>query len=310
MHRILMRAVAACAALALCSIAHAQVFRTYLSSNGADGNPCSLKLPCRLLPAALAAVADGGEVWMLDSANYNGSTVDIAKSVSIVGIPGVSASFIAVDGPALTISTPGVNVAFQNVVIRGMPGGTGTHGIFMTNGDSLTVRESLIANLPAQGIQVFAAARVNVMDTVVRDNGGAGIALRGAVLAQISNVKALRNNGSGILVQGGVSATAKAAIDDCVLSGNTSFGLLVDATASGSNAIVTATRVTSSHNEWGFFCQGINPATCTVGFSVATHNRTAGFAQTGLATFRSLGNNIVTDNGTNVQGTLTPLAGT
>jgi hypothetical protein len=33
--------------------------------------PVHAAAPCRLLPAALAAVASGGEVWMLDSANYN-----------------------------------------------------------------------------------------------------------------------------------------------------------------------------------------------------------------------------------------------
>ena len=49
--------------------AHAQSFRTYLASYGSDTNPCSVTAPCRLLPAALNAVADGGDIWMLDSAN-------------------------------------------------------------------------------------------------------------------------------------------------------------------------------------------------------------------------------------------------
>ena len=46
----------------------AAVFRSYLSLNGADTNACTLPSPCRLLPAALAAVDPGGEIWMLDSA--------------------------------------------------------------------------------------------------------------------------------------------------------------------------------------------------------------------------------------------------
>jgi len=49
--------------------AHAQLFRAYLAIGGSDSNPGTLPAPCRLLPAALNAVADGGEVWMLDSAN-------------------------------------------------------------------------------------------------------------------------------------------------------------------------------------------------------------------------------------------------
>jgi len=47
-------------ALCTASVANAAVFRAYLSFNGNDANPCSIQLPCRLLPAALAAVHDGG----------------------------------------------------------------------------------------------------------------------------------------------------------------------------------------------------------------------------------------------------------
>ena len=61
-------------------------FRAYLSSSGSDSNPCTVQQPCRLLPAALAAVADGGEIWILDSANFNAGTVAVAKSVSIVAL--------------------------------------------------------------------------------------------------------------------------------------------------------------------------------------------------------------------------------
>ena len=62
-------------ALVLSSAAHAQLFRAYLASDGSDTHPCTLAQPCRLLPAALAAVASGGEIWMLDSANYNTDVV-------------------------------------------------------------------------------------------------------------------------------------------------------------------------------------------------------------------------------------------
>lgn len=59
------------AALFLSSGAHAQLFRAYLALNGSDANPCTLPQPCRLLPAALNAVASGGEIWLLDSAGNN-----------------------------------------------------------------------------------------------------------------------------------------------------------------------------------------------------------------------------------------------
>jgi hypothetical protein len=40
--------------------------------------PCSSPAAC--CPPRSTAVADGGEIWMLDSANYNTGLVDIAKS--------------------------------------------------------------------------------------------------------------------------------------------------------------------------------------------------------------------------------------
>ncbi len=91
-------ALAFLAAVLLSAAAHAQLFRAYLSSTGNDANPCTLPQPCRLLPAALTAVASGGEIWMLDSANYNSSTVTIGKSVSILAVPGAVGSVVASAG--------------------------------------------------------------------------------------------------------------------------------------------------------------------------------------------------------------------
>lgn len=68
LRRWLQLAIPALALLAS-GAAHAQLFRAYLAIGGSDSNPGTLPAPCRLLPAALNAVADGGEVWMLDSAN-------------------------------------------------------------------------------------------------------------------------------------------------------------------------------------------------------------------------------------------------
>src|SRR4051812_32948641 len=89
--------------------AQAQLFRAYLSISGNDTNPCTLQAPCRLLPAALAAVADGGEVWMLDSGNYNTSVVSINKSVSIIAVPGQVGSLVATGGVSA------ISIAFDSL---------------------------------------------------------------------------------------------------------------------------------------------------------------------------------------------------
>ena len=94
-HRTVLRSAFALAATLLLSVtAQAQIFRAYLSSEGLDTNACTLPAPCRLLPAALTAVANGGEIWMLDSANYNTGQVNIAKSVTILAVPGALGSVV------------------------------------------------------------------------------------------------------------------------------------------------------------------------------------------------------------------------
>src|SRR5258706_14278361 len=98
----------------------AGLFRAYLASSGNDANPCTLTQPCRLLPAALTAVADGGEIWMLDSANYNAAQVNITKSVSILAIPGAVGSVVATSG--------GHAVRLHAAEVRGILGNLGVVG--------------------------------------------------------------------------------------------------------------------------------------------------------------------------------------
>jgi parallel beta helix pectate lyase-like protein len=211
------------AAALLAGTAHAQLFRAYLSSAGNDVNDCTLPTPCRLLPAALTAVADGGEIWILDSANYNATTVNITKSVSILAVPGVLGSLEATGGgPAVAIATVGIKVALRNLMI--VPGTGGTSGIVMTNGSALTVEKCLIANLAEVGIDVNAAARVLITDTTIRDNGSDGLRLRngarGIVARATVTGNALLGGVAGILVQSEIPATTTADIAYSTIGAN------------------------------------------------------------------------------------------
>ena len=167
---------AALRALALVSLlisatAHATIFRAYLASDGNDANPCTLPQPCRLLPAALTAVTDGGEIWMLDSANYNTATVIVGKSVSILAVPGAVGSVLAIGGPAISITAGGLGISLRNVVIAPLAGAGGTHGVSMTGGSTLTVEHSLIANLPNRGVSVVGAGTVRIANSIIRNSG-------------------------------------------------------------------------------------------------------------------------------------------
>jgi hypothetical protein len=298
--------------MVLSSTAHALSFRAYLSVSGSDSNPCTVQLPCRLLPAALDAIVNGGEVWMLDSANYNTGPVNITKSVSILAIPGAVGSVVAVTGPAINIATASVNVSLRNLVIVPFPGAPPNSGIVMTNGDSLTISDTLVANLGLHGITVNAnqGTRLKIIDSVIRNNGFNGVTLEGGAIGDIANSKVIGNFNAGVGMLGTPSTTTTVAVNDSLLSENF-YGLFGNANGAGSTVRWTAIRTTSSHNAYaGFYCQATagTTALCTVGYSMATGNSSYGFSNTG-ATFRSMGNNIVIDNTTNISGTITPLAG-
>ncbi len=203
----------------LAGAAHAQLFRAYLSSAGNDANPCTLPSPCRLLPAALATIAEGGEIWVLDSANYNAATVNITKSVNILAVPGVLGSLEATGGgPAISIATAGVKVSLRNLMI--VPGTGGTSGIVMTSGAKLTVERCLIANLPQYGIDVNAAARVLITDTTIRDNGLDGLRLRNGAKVIVARATVTGNGEYGILVQSTIAATTTADIAYSTIGAN------------------------------------------------------------------------------------------
>jgi hypothetical protein len=136
--RRFLAALAALAALAL--PAQAQIFRAYLTLDGSDSNPCTLSLPCRLLPAALTAVADGGEIWMLDSANYNTGPVTVSKSVTLLAVPGALGSVVALGGDALVISTTGA-VTLRNLNILPFPANTNRKGVNKNGAGSLTIQD-------------------------------------------------------------------------------------------------------------------------------------------------------------------------
>src|SRR4051794_27909227 len=120
--------------LLFASSAHAQLFRAYLSVAGGDTKPRDGSFPCRLLPAALDAVATGGQVWILDSANFNTATVNVTKSVSIQALPGQTASIVATGGaPAMVVNAAGATVGLRNLTFTDNALSHGLEGLKITN---------------------------------------------------------------------------------------------------------------------------------------------------------------------------------
>jgi hypothetical protein len=329
--------------LFLSAMAHAQVFRAYLSSAGSDLNntTCSLAAPCRLLPAALGAIADGGEVWMLDTANYNTGTVSITKSVSIVAAPGVLGSILSVaaGGNAIdiTLANAGTKVVLRNLVIVPEKVGFGANGINMTSGASLTVENCLIANLQGSGIYVDDPASVRVTNTTVRGNASDGIRLQGGARATLTRAIVGENGGSGIVVAGTHASTTTADIADSTADANALHGFVaysdspstvVKVSVRDSRAVRNASagvvaqlgtggvgssislsasnNVISNNGNIGIAVVNPGSKVWSSGNTVSDNTSYGLYNSGGL--LESAGNNAVRNNGINAFGTVTPIA--
>lgn len=313
----------------------AALFRAYLSGHGSDVNPCTLAKPCRLLPAALLAIDDGGEIWILDSANYNTAPVDVAKSATILAIPGAIGSIVASGGDAIDIDAPGVRVTLRNLVLLNLGGGL--HGVSFTQGASLAVEGCEIYGMGDAAISATAAnGAVAVTNSVVRDSATYGASLAGSVTATFDGVHLLNNALAGVFVGAGAQvtlsnsvvadnatfgvtvqatsgSTARATIEKSVLRANVGGGVEGFADGAGDHAEIALSRSSISHNGSGV------SASTNAGGSVAvmlervvvTENTTGvNIDGAGSSTVYSRQDNTVSANATDVSGgTLTTLPG-
>lgn len=285
--------------------AGAQLFRAYVSSKGSDANPCTLPQPCRLLPAALNAVASGGEIWMLDSANYNTSTVNIDRSVAIMAIPGVVGSVVSTaSGPAISITTP-VQVALRNIAVVPLSGTT-NNGLLVTSAATVSLEGCVVSGQGDTAISAGSGAIVSVTRSVFRNNGRGAQAVGGEL--QVSS-STFVDNGSAVLAFGSGSSVGSVTVSDTTFMGNDAA---VQAAALGGSAQISLTRVViqKSANAMIVYANSGFFGRITIGSSTVTSNTSAFLVNTGgggTVTIRTLGNNHFADNGGS-SGALTPFS--
>jgi nitrous oxidase accessory protein NosD len=141
-----------------------------------------------LLPAALTAVQSGGEIWMLDSANYNTATVLVEKGVTILAVPGALGSVVAdLQSDALLISTNEA-VTLRNLNIRPLPGNTHRTGVSKNSAGTLTIQDCNIFGFSGSlgrtgtGVAVDGGGNVTVTRSVFRDNDYGLAAVNGTIV--------------------------------------------------------------------------------------------------------------------------------
>ena len=267
--------------------------RTYVSGQGSDSNPCTATFPCATFQAALAMTLAGGEIFVLNSADYGPVTINKAVSITSEGAAG---GVLATAGPGITISAGASDVVnLRGLTIDGA--NYGTVGIQFISGKSLTIQKSFVRNFTNSGISFApsASATLFVSDTVVTSNANNGIVVAsatGTVKGALLRVNA-SGNGVGILASGsGVSL----AVTDAMVSNN-GYGV------AASSSAVAIRNLTASANSVGIAAD--QPAAVVrVAQSVITGNGT-GWQATNGAQVQSYSNNNVGGNTRDGAATMT-----
>lgn len=221
--------------------------RTFVASDGSDGNPCSITLPCRSFGTAVAAVTTGGEVLVLDSAGYG--AVTITKSVSIIAPPGVYAGISAATADGVIVDGASIDVVLRGLTVNGIGA---TNGITFQQGKSLHVENCVVSGFASgTGINVTADnAKMHVVDTIVR-NGQNGILFAGAnVVANVSRTRIEQ-----IAIEGlEMTNSADVSIEDSVITGAT-YNVDLFPIISGAIVNVTIARTLVSGGQYGVFAE-------------------------------------------------------
>jgi hypothetical protein len=264
--------------------------RTYVSGVGKDSYPCTASSPCKTFQAAMALTVAGGEIYVLDSADYGAVTIN--KPVSITS-EGPMGGVLATSGAGITIAAgAGDIINLQGLDIDG--GGSGGIGIQFSSGDSLNIQKSAVRNFTNSGISFSpnGPGKLFITETTVTNNANNGISITSngtAVSGAINRVTATRN-GTGILAYG---ANASVTIIDTV-AGNNGYGI-----GASSSAVMVRNSTVSSN---GVGIAADQKAIVRVGQSTVTANGT-GWQATNGGQVVSYSNNNVAGNTTD--GTVT-----
>lgn len=258
--------IASLATLLICAFSavplHAQS-RVFVAAQGSDSNPCTFAAPCRTFNRAASAVAAGGEIDVLDPAEYGSLSITKALSVQGHGFAGLSPAAAASAGIVVQVG-PTDKVNLKGLIIEG--NNFGAVGLLFNTGGSLVLKNSVVRNWRGAGIGIQPtdttplgspdiAHDIVISNTLVEHNGDHGIFVQAAhgVTPAILTLNVLLNRveiydnvhqGFGIYSNFGgfIRATA---VDTVSARNSTNFFALGTSCNAGVTATLELVRVTA-----------------------------------------------------------------
>src|ERR1700722_15843009 len=148
--------------------------RSFVSSAGVDGNPCTIAQPCATFAQAYTKVGANGIIAALDPGKYG--PINITGPVTING-NGWSAITGPANGSGISITAGSGNVILTGLEIDGA--GAAYNGIVFADGGTLEIADCVIRNFTQSGIVVGVGSTLSLLisNSRVWDNPADGIVL-------------------------------------------------------------------------------------------------------------------------------------
>jgi hypothetical protein len=278
----------------------------FVSAAGNDANTCFVQAaPCKTLQRGINQTSPGGELRLLSSLVSNGF---INKSLTVEGGRYTVVGTIAVNNASAI-------VRFRRLNLNGVNGFP--NGFNLINGAAVHIEECSAERFTQDGILLGGnvSTELVISNSVSRDNGDEGLQVNDPTTAKVTidNSRFEHNIGSGVSL-----SDSQATVSRSVSFGNF-FGFNI---SNGSTNIVETIAVLNQH---GFLPGGQVTLESSVAFrntddgvgtdttvrisnSVFSDNGDDGVDTNSGTTLTLLNNLIAGNGGSNVEGTLTPLA--
>jgi Right handed beta helix region len=285
--------------------AEAQFARTWVSSQGSDGNDCNRLTPCRTFQRAHDQTLSLGEITVIDPGGYG--AVTITKGISIIN-DGVGEAGTLVSGGLVGITVnAGANdrVSLRGLTVKGIGFGGG-NGIRFNSGASLTIENCVVRNLTGDGIQMLGNVPANTMrtlvltNTLVTDNDASAIYVQpsgsGAVSVVANRVELYNNGAHGLALDGqnmnvAVGSGIAGVATDSVAANNGIAGFVASSPSLHGGVTLTVKRSLAHANQHGFLVDGAS-ATMMITDVISNANRVSNTRKTNDSQMFSFGDNV------------------
>lgn len=317
--RLIINALALIAAFScLTAITQAQSSRTWVSGVGDDNNACSRSAPCRTFAGAIFKTTINGEINCLDPAGYGALTITKSITIDCEDTQGAILAGL-VNAVVVNLGPSNSNDPHRMVRLRGLTmngQGTGIRGISVVDSNTapttLHVDQVVIDGFTSDGIFFNAfGGELLVRNSVIQDCGANGVRANnstpGAVIQATLEGSTFAHNLRGILAESYTHMT----VSNCNISNNSADGAFAQpADPFGVSELNLYSCVIAHNGQVGVVSNGLfGPTTVRLTSNHIVNNLVVGIKAVNGGLMRSRGNNTVSANPTNVEGTVENMVG-